>query len=104
MSDHPLACNLCGASCPFRGRRPQTYLDMGGVGFSALACAVVSCAYRDLLICERTERIAALDWLFSEGGEDLLTQLSIEPEGALKQAALLFRCGEKRAGLFARGA
>jgi hypothetical protein len=104
MSDHALACNLCGASCPFHGHRPQTYLDLGGVGFSALAVAIIANSFRDLLVCEREERQAALDWLFSRDGEDLLTQLDIEPEGALKQAALMFRCGEKRAGLFQRGA
>jgi hypothetical protein len=79
-------------------------MDMGGVGYAALAVAVISNSFRDLLLCEREGRVAALDYLFSRDGEDLLTQLDIELEAALKQAALMFKCGEKRAGLFQRGA
>jgi hypothetical protein len=100
--DEQRLCRLC-AQCPWGHKRPQTYLEIEGGGYTALACSVVACAYRDLLLCDREDRIAALDWLYSREGEDLLTMIGIELEAALKQAALMFKCGEKRAGLFQRG-
>lgn len=103
MSDHLHACHRC-LTCPFGHKRPQGYLEVGGTGYTALACSVVACSFRDLLLSNREDRQAALEWLHSMDGYDLLTTLGLPLEKVLEQARAFFRCGEIRNGIYERGA
>lgn len=98
MSDKTHHCQRC-ANCPFGHMRPSGHLDLGGQGDIAVACAMVAVTFKDLS-CSRAEaRQEAWDWLNSKAGQWLLTMLDVPYVAAMKQAALLFRCGQIRGGL-----